>query len=119
MRKAWWMTLELLAAAYHISNKNPLGSGAGYGSTFPLDRSATTKSLQFETLNYNSVYAQMSRGKTEKIVAVALASIGASLGKLSMDCCLYMSQNFGFISFPDHLTTGSSHHAAQKEPGCI
>ncbi len=108
--------LELLAAAYHISNKNPLGSGAGYGSTFPLDRSATTKSLQFETLNYNSVYAQMSRGKTEKIVAVALASIGASLGKLSMDCCLYMSQNFGFISFPDHLTTGSSIMPHKKNP---
>jgi argininosuccinate lyase len=108
--------LELLAAAYHITNKNPLGSGAGYGSTFPLDRSATTKTLQFETLNFNSVYAQMSRGKTEKIVAFALASIAATLGKLAMDCCLYMNQNFGFISFPDHLTTGSSIMPHKKNP---
>jgi argininosuccinate lyase len=97
--------LECMAAAYHIINKNPLGSGAGYGSSFPLDRQSTTKFLQFETLHFNSVYAQMSRGKTEKITAMALANIASTVGKLAMDCCLYMNQNFGFISFPDELTT--------------
>jgi len=108
--------LELLAAAYHIVNKNPLGSGAGYGSSFPLDREETTRLLGFRTLNYNSVYAQMSRGKTEKVVAVGLASIAASLSRLSMDCCLYISQNFGFISFPSELTTGSSIMPHKKNP---
>ncbi|HZE83425.1 MAG TPA: argininosuccinate lyase [Puia sp.] len=108
--------LELLAAAYHITNKNPLGSGAGYGSSFPLDRERTTRSLQFATLNYNSVYAQMSRGKTEKIVAMGLASVAATLSKLAMDCCLYISQNFGFISFPPELTTGSSIMPHKKNP---
>ena len=83
--------LELLAAAYHIVNKNPLGSGAGYGSSFPLDREQTTRLLHFATLNYNSVYAQMSRGKTEKIVATGLASIAATLSRLAMDCCLYIN----------------------------
>ena len=92
--------LEMLAAAYSVANKNPLGSGAGYGSSFPLNRTLTTQLLDFSTLNYNSVYAQMSRGKTEKIVSMALSSIAATLSKLSMDCCLYLNQNFGFISFP-------------------
>jgi argininosuccinate lyase len=108
--------LEVLAAAYHIANKNPLGSGAGYGSSFPLDRTMTTKKLHFETLNHNSVYAQMSRGKTEKIAAMGLASIAATLSKLSMDCCLYINQNFGFISFPPELTTGSSIMPHKKNP---
>jgi argininosuccinate lyase len=108
--------LELLAAAYHIVNKNPLGSGAGYGSSFPLDREQTTRLLQFATLNFNSVYAQMSRGKTEKIVATGLASIAATLSRLAMDCCLYINQNFGFISFPSELTTGSSIMPHKKNP---
>ncbi len=108
--------LEVLAAAWHVANKNPLGSGAGYGSSFPLDRMMTTKSLHFETLNYNSVYAQMSRGKTEKIAAAGLASIAATLSKLAMDCCLYINQNFGFISFPPELTTGSSIMPHKKNP---
>jgi argininosuccinate lyase len=111
--------LELLAAAYHITNKNPLGSGAGYGSSFPLDRTMTTKSLGFATLNHNSVYAQMSRGKTEKIVAMALAGIAATLSKLAMDCCLYSNQNFGFISFPPELTTGSSIMPHKKNPDVL
>ncbi|HEY4335927.1 MAG TPA: argininosuccinate lyase [Puia sp.] len=108
--------LEVLAAAYHVANKNPLGSGAGYGSSFPLNRTMTTKALHFETLNHNSVYAQMSRGKTEKIAATGLASIAATLSKLSMDCCLYINQNFGFISFPSELTTGSSIMPHKKNP---
>ena len=108
--------LELLAAAYHVTNKNPLGSGAGYGSSFPLDREMTTKLLHFETLNYNSVYAQMSRGKTEKIVAMGLSSVAATIGRLAMDCCLYINQNFGFISFPPELTTGSSIMPHKKNP---
>ncbi|HEY0679146.1 MAG TPA: argininosuccinate lyase [Chitinophagaceae bacterium] len=108
--------LEVLAAAYAVANKNPLGSGAGYGSSFPLNRSMTTKLLDFGSMNFNSVYAQMSRGKTEKVVSMGLANIAATLSKLSMDCCLYMNQNFGFISFPDHLTTGSSIMPHKKNP---
>jgi len=108
--------LELLAAAYHIVNKNPLGSGAGYGSSFPLDREMTTRLLGFASPNYNSVYAQMTRGKTEKIVATGLASIAATLSRLAMDCCLYINQNFGFISFPSELTTGSSIMPHKKNP---
>lgn len=108
--------LEVLAAAYNVANKNPLGSGAGYGSSFPLNRERTTELLNFSTLNYNSVYAQMSRGKTEKIVAMGLSNIAATLARLSMDCCLYMNQNFGFISFPDELTTGSSIMPHKKNP---
>lgn len=108
--------LEMLAAAYSIANKNPLGSGAGYGSSFPLDRSRTTELLNFSALNYNSVYAQMSRGKTEKLVSMALSCIAATLSKLSMDCCLYLNQNFGFISFPAELTTGSSIMPHKKNP---
>lgn len=108
--------LELLAAAYHIVNKNPLGSGAGYGSSFPLNRKRTTHLLNFATLNWNSVYAQMTRGKAEKATAIGISSIAATLSKLSMDCCLYMNQNFGFISFPDELTTGSSIMPHKKNP---
>jgi len=108
--------LEVLAAAYHVADKNPLGSGAGYGSSFPLNRTMTTELLNFRTLNYNSVYAQMSRGKTEKIVAMGLATIAATLSRLAMDCCLYINQNFGFISFPAELTTGSSIMPHKKNP---
>jgi argininosuccinate lyase len=108
--------LEVLAASYSVANKNPLGSGAGYGSSFQLNRSLTTQLLNFSSLNYNSVYAQMSRGKTEKIVAMGLSCIAATLSKLSMDCCLYLNQNFGFISFPSELTTGSSIMPHKKNP---
>jgi argininosuccinate lyase len=108
--------LELLSAAYIITNKNPLGSGAGYGSSFPLNRRKTTELLKFATLNWNSVYAQMTRGKTEKIVSMGLASIAATIGRLSMDACLFMNQNFGFISFPAELTTGSSIMPHKKNP---
>ena len=108
--------MEFLVAAYNVSNKNPLGSGAGYGSSFPLNRSRTTDLLNFNTLNYNSIYAQMSRGKTEKLTAMALSSVAATLSKLAMDCCLYMNQNFGLIHFPDELTTGSSIMPHKKNP---
>jgi argininosuccinate lyase len=108
--------MEMVAAAYTIANKNPLGSGAGYGSSFRLNRRRTTEFLQFATLNWNSVYAQMTRGKTEKAAAVGLAAIAASLSRLAMDCCLYMNQNFGFISFPAELTTGSSIMPHKKNP---
>jgi argininosuccinate lyase len=105
-----------LQSAYKIVNKNPLGSAAGYGSSFPLNRTYTTQLLGFDELNYNVVYAQMSRGKSERIVAQALSNVAATLNKLSMDCCLYMNQNFGFISFPDELTTGSSIMPHKKNP---
>ncbi len=108
--------MEFLSAAFQVANKNPLGSGAGYGSSFPLNRKRTTELLHFKTLNYNSVYAQMSRGKTEKLTAYALSSIAATLSRLAMDCCLYVNQNFGFISFPDKLTTGSSIMPHKKNP---
>lgn len=108
--------MGLLAAAYDVANKNPLGSGAGYGSSFPLDRALTTELLGFQSMHYNSVYAQMSRGKTERFVAVALSSIAATLSRMSMDVCLYMNQNFGFVSFPDDLTTGSSIMPHKKNP---
>ena len=108
--------MEMVQAAYNICNKNPLGSGAGYGSSFPLDRELTTKLLGFETLNYNVVYAQMTRGKSEKAVATALASVAATLSKFAYDVCLYMNQNFGFIRFPDELTTGSSIMPHKKNP---
>ncbi len=108
--------MEMVQAAYNICNKNPLGSGAGYGSSFPLDRALTTKLLDFDSMNYNVVYAQMTRGKTEKAVATALASIAATLSKFAYDVCLYMNQNFGFISFPDELTTGSSIMPHKKNP---
>jgi argininosuccinate lyase len=105
-----------LHAAYQVVNKNPLGSAAGYGSSFPLNREMTTKLLGFDELNYNVVYAQLGRGKTERIVAGALSNIAATLGKLSMDACLFLNQNFGFISFPDELTTGSSIMPHKKNP---
>jgi argininosuccinate lyase len=108
--------LITLHAAWEIVNKNPLGSAAGYGSSFPVDRALTTKLLGFEDLNYNVVYAQMGRGKTERIVAQALANIAATLARMSMDACLYLNQNFGFISFPDELTTGSSIMPHKKNP---
>ena len=108
--------LITLEAAYQIVNKNPLGSAAGYGSSFPINRTMTTQLLGFDDLNYNVVYAQMGRGKTERIVAAALANIAATLSKLSMDACLYLNQNFSFISFPDELTTGSSIMPHKKNP---
>jgi len=108
--------MELVVAAYHICNKNPLGSAAGYGSSFPLDRKYTTALMDFEQMNVNSVYAQMTRGKSEKAVAVALASVAHTLSKFSYDICLYLSQNFGFISFPEELTTGSSIMPHKKNP---
>ena len=108
--------LEMILAAHKIADKNPLGSGAGYGSSLPINRSFTTKELHFSSLNYNVVYAQMTRGKTEKIAATALASVAATLSKLSGDVCLFMSQNFNFISFPDELTTGSSIMPHKKNP---
>ncbi len=108
--------MDMLATAYRFCNKNPLGSGAGYGSSFPLDREMTTKLLGFETLHYNVIDAQMSRGKTEKWVAVAIAAVAATMSKFAYDVCLYMSANYGFISFPDNLTTGSSIMPHKKNP---
>ena len=108
--------LELMLAAYKICNKNPLGSAAGYGSSFPLNRTMTTRLLGFEHLNYNVVYAQMGRGKTERILAQAMSALAASLAKMAMDVCLFMNQNFGFIRFPDELTTGSSIMPHKKNP---
>ncbi|MBK8426234.1 MAG: argininosuccinate lyase [Lewinellaceae bacterium] len=108
--------MEIVTAAARVVNKNPLGSGAGYGSSFPLDRRLTTELLGFDTLHFNVVYAQMSRGKTEKIVAQSLSNLAATLGRLSMDICLYLNQNFGFISFPAELTTGSSIMPHKKNP---
>lgn len=108
--------LELMLGAFKVVNKNPLGSAAGYGSSFPLNRQMTTDLLGFNSLNYNVVYAQMGRGKTERILAQAMSSIAATLNRLAMDACLYMNQNFGFISFPDELTTGSSIMPHKKNP---
>ncbi len=108
--------LEVLLAAYKITNKNPLGSAAGYGSSFPLNRTLTTQLLGFDSLNYNVVYAQMGRGKTERIIAQALSSVAATLAKMAMDQTLYLSQNFNFVSYPDNLTTGSSIMPHKKNP---
>jgi len=105
-----------LKASYDIVNKNPLGSAAGYGSSFPINRTLTTKLLGFDDLNYNVVYAQMGRGKAERIVAQSLANAADTLAKLSMDACLYLNQNFNFISFPAELTTGSSIMPHKKNP---
>ena len=103
-------------SAYKIADQNPLGSAAGYGSAFPIDRDFTTKALDFSQLKINSVAAQMSRGKLEKSTAMALSAIGSTLAKFSMDVCLYMGQDFNFISFPDNLTTGSSIMPHKKNP---
>ncbi|WP_282638023.1 argininosuccinate lyase [Sphingobacterium thalpophilum] len=108
--------LEMMRAAWKVCNKNPLGSAAGYGSSFPLNRTMTTHLLGFEDLNYNVVYAQMGRGKTERILAQGMSAIAATLAKFAMDVCLYINQNFGFISFPAHLTTGSSIMPHKKNP---
>ncbi len=103
-------------AAYRIVNKNPLGSAAGYGSSFPLNRTLTTQLLGFDDLNYNVVYAQMGRGKTERIMAQAMSNVAATVGKLAMDATLFLNQNFSFISFRDELTTGSSIMPHKKNP---
>jgi argininosuccinate lyase len=108
--------MELMLAAWKVCNKNPLGSAAGYGSSFPLNRTMTTELLGFERLNYNVVYAQMGRGKTERILGQAMSSVAATLAKMAMDVCLFINQNFGFISFPDELTTGSSIMPHKKNP---
>jgi argininosuccinate lyase len=108
--------LEMVLAAYKITNKNPLGSAAGYGSSFPLNRTLTTQLLGFDSLNYNVVYAQMGRGKTERVIAQALSSVAATLAKMAMDQALYLSQNFAFVSYPDTLTTGSSIMPHKKNP---
>jgi len=111
--------LELMLAAWKVVNKNPLGSAAGYGSSFPLDRQMTTDLLGFQSMNYNVVYAQMGRGKSERILAQGLSAIAATLAKWAMDCCLYMGQNYKFIGFPDHLTTGSSIMPHKKNPDVL
>ena len=108
--------MRLVVAAYDTANQNPLGSAAGYGSSFPLDREMTTELLGFETLHYNAVAAQMSRGKTERAAAYAIASLASTIGRFAMDVCLFMCQNFGFVSFPDNLTTGSSIMPHKKNP---
>lgn len=108
--------MQMLVAAYNIANQNPLGSAAGYGSSFPLDRTMTTRLLGFADLHYNVVAAQMSRGKTERAASMAIASIASTLGHLAMDVCMWMCQNFGFVSFPDELTTGSSIMPHKKNP---
>ncbi|MDE6263655.1 MAG: argininosuccinate lyase [Paramuribaculum sp.] len=108
--------MQFVAAAYNIANQNPLGSAAGYGSSFPLNRTMTTELLGFETMHYNVVAAQMSRGKTERAVGMAVAAIASTLGRFAMDVCMWMCQNFGFISFPDELTTGSSIMPHKKNP---
>lgn len=108
--------LRFVAAAYDIANQNPLGSAAGYGSSFPLDREMTTRLLGFADLHYNVVAAQMSRGKTERAAAMAIASVASTLGRLAMDVCMWMCQNFAFVSFPDELTTGSSIMPHKKNP---
>ena len=106
----------VLKSAYEVVNKNPLGSAAGYGSSFPISRTSTTRLLGFSDLNYNVVYAQMGRGKAERITAMALANVAETIGKMAMDATLYLSQNFAFISFPPELTTGSSIMPHKKNP---
>ena len=108
--------MRLVVAAYDTANQNPLGSAAGYGSSFPLNREMTTELLGFETLHYNAVAAQMSRGKTERATAFAIAGLASTIGRFAMDICLFMCQNFGFVSFPDNLTTGSSIMPHKKNP---
>ena len=108
--------MEMLNAAYRVVNRNPLGSAAGYGSSAPIDRDMTTALLGFDGLDVNSVYAQMSRGKTERTVSFAMASVAETVGRLATDCCLFGSQNFGFVHLPDKLTTGSSIMPHKKNP---
>lgn len=108
--------VELLFSVKNIINKNPLGSAAGYGSSFPIDRESTTYNLGFQSMNYNSVYAQMTRGKSEKMLSMAMATLAGTLGKFAYDVCLYLSQNFDFISFPKEFTTGSSIMPHKKNP---
>ncbi len=108
--------LQMLLAAWKITNRNPLGSAAGYGSSFPLNRQMTTNLLGFDMMNYNVVYAQMGRGKMERIVSTALASVAATISKLAFDACMFTSQNFGFIRLPDEFTTGSSIMPHKKNP---
>lgn len=108
--------LTVLQAAYKVTNRNPLGSAAGYGSSFPLNRTMTTRLLGFESLDYNVVYAQMGRGKTERVVAQSLANVAATVAKLAFDACMFNSQNFGFIKLPDEFTTGSSIMPHKKNP---
>ena len=108
--------MEMLLAAWNVSNRNPLGSAAGYGSSAPLNRTLTTELLGFEDLDYNSIYAQMGRGKTERAVTFALSSVAETLGRFAADCCLYNSQNFGFVKLPKECTTGSSIMPHKKNP---
>lgn len=108
--------LQLLLSAYKITNRNPLGSAAGYGSSFPLNRQMTTDLLGFDSMNYNVVYAQMGRGKMERTVGFAIAGIAGTLSRLAFDACMYNSQNFGFIKLPDEYTTGSSIMPHKKNP---
>lgn len=108
--------MRLVGAAYDIANQNPLGSAAGYGSSFPLDRRKTTELLEFADLHYNVVAAQMSRGKTERAASFAISAVASTLGRFAMDVCMFMCQNFAFISFPDELTTGSSIMPHKKNP---
>ncbi len=108
--------MQIVAAAYEIANQNPLGSAAGYGSSFPLNRTMTTRLLHFADLHYNVVAAQMSRGKTERAVSMALSALASTLGHFAMDVCMWMCQNFGFVSFPDEFTTGSSIMPHKKNP---
>ena len=108
--------LRIVAAAYETANQNPLGSAAGYGSSFPLNRKITTYWLQFHTLHYNVCAAQMGRGKTERALAYALNAVASTIGKFAMDVCLFMSQNFAFVSLPDEFTTGSSIMPHKKNP---
>ena len=108
--------LTVLKAAYEVTNRNPLGSAAGYGSSFPLNRTMTTRLLGFHSLDYNVVYAQMGRGKTERIVANAIANVAATISKLAFDACMFNSQNFGFIKLADEFTTGSSIMPHKKNP---
>lgn len=108
--------MQLLLAAWRVTNRNPLGSAAGYGSSFPLNRTMTTRLLGFDSMNYNVVYAQMGRGKTERTIAFAIASIAGTLSKLAFDACMFNSQNFGFIHLPTECTTGSSIMPHKKNP---
>ena len=108
--------MQMLLAAWEITNRNPLGTAAGYGSSAPLDRKLTTQLLGFQDLDYNSVYAQMGRGKTERIIAMALSCVAETVGRLAYDCCLFNSQNFGFVTLPQNMTTGSSIMPHKKNP---